>query len=94
MSVSFRDGLAHSARLSVWLLMLALVFAITGCSAEYYRKSADRGYDINSLSEEDRHRAEIHVAKHRNGPTGVMNLYFDEETVSFKNLDRTYSQQN
>jgi len=58
-----------------------------------YRKSADRGYDINSLTEEDRHRAEIHVAKHRNGPTGVMNLYFDEETVSFKNLDRTYSQQ-
>ncbi len=51
-----------------------------------YRKSADRGYDINSLSEEDRYTAEIHVAKHRNGPTGVVRLFFDEDKVSFKNL--------
>jgi len=51
-----------------------------------YRKAADRGYDINSLSEEDRYTAEIHVAKHRNGPTGVIKLYFDEDKVSFKNL--------
>jgi len=32
--------------------------------------------------------AEIHIAKHRNGPTGVMQLYFDENKVSFKNLER------
>lgn len=51
-----------------------------------YRKSSDRGYDINSLSEEDRYTAEIHVAKHRNGPTGLIKLYFDEDKVSFKNL--------
>ncbi|MFA5047565.1 MAG: replicative DNA helicase [Patescibacteria group bacterium] len=57
-----------------------------------YRKSADRGYDLNSLSEEEKHSAEIHIAKHRNGPTGLVNLYFDENTVSFKNLDKTYQQ--
>lgn len=30
--------------------------------------------------------AEIIIAKHRNGPTGQIELYFDEEEVSFKNL--------
>jgi replicative DNA helicase len=30
--------------------------------------------------------AEIIVAKHRNGPTGHIELYFDEERVSFRNL--------
>ncbi len=56
-----------------------------------YRKSADRNYDINSLTEEEKHAAEIHIAKHRNGPTGVVNLYFDGNTVSFKNLDKSYN---
>ena len=56
-----------------------------------YRKSADRNYDINSLTEEEKHAAEIHIAKHRNGPTGQINLYFDGNTVSFKNLDRNYN---
>ncbi len=32
--------------------------------------------------------AEIHIAKHRNGPTGIINLFFDEQKVSFKNLDK------
>lgn len=32
--------------------------------------------------------AEIEVAKHRNGPTGRMELYFNEDFVSFKNLDK------
>jgi replicative DNA helicase len=52
-----------------------------------YRKAADRGYNINELTDQDRHTAEIHIAKHRNGPTGKVDLYFDEETTSFKNLD-------
>lgn len=56
-----------------------------------YRKSADRNYDINSLTEEEKHAAEIHIAKHRNGPTGMVNLYFDGNTVSFKNLDKNYN---
>lgn len=53
-----------------------------------YRKAADRGYDYNALSEEEKHVAEIHIAKHRNGPTGVINLFFDEDKVSFRNLER------
>jgi len=32
--------------------------------------------------------AEIHIAKHRNGPTGIVNLFFDENLVSFKNLEK------
>lgn len=57
-----------------------------------YRKASDRNYDINSLTEEEKHSAEIHIAKHRNGPTGLVNLYFDGNTVSYKNLDRSYNQ--
>jgi replicative DNA helicase len=53
-----------------------------------YRKAADRGYDFESLTEEEKNSAEIHVAKHRNGPTGKVNLYFDHDTVSFKNLEK------
>ncbi len=30
--------------------------------------------------------AEIHIAKHRNGPTGIMSLYFNEEKVSFASI--------
>ncbi len=56
-----------------------------------YRKAADRNYDLNSLTEEEKHSAEIHIAKHRNGPTGIVNLYFDGNTVSFKNLDKSYN---
>ena len=29
--------------------------------------------------------AEIIVAKHRNGPVGSVQLYFDQKTTSFKN---------
>jgi replicative DNA helicase len=56
-----------------------------------YRKASDRNYDINSLTEEEKHSAEIHIAKHRNGPTGLVNLYFDGNTVSYKNIDRSYN---
>lgn len=34
--------------------------------------------------------AEIHIRKHRNGPTGQVDLYFDQEKTSFKNLDKTF----
>ncbi len=32
--------------------------------------------------------AEIHIAKHRNGPTGMVQLFFDENKVSFRTLER------
>ncbi|MDD2646732.1 MAG: replicative DNA helicase [Patescibacteria group bacterium] len=50
-----------------------------------YRKATDRG--IKFCPPEERGVAEIHVAKHRHGPAGVMvKLFFDEHTASFKNL--------
>jgi replicative DNA helicase len=33
--------------------------------------------------------AEILVEKHRNGPTGVAELYFDEKRTSFVALDKS-----
>lgn len=51
-----------------------------------YRKAADRGYDPEELSEAEKRIAQVYVAKHRNGPVGKVDLYFDEDTVSFKNL--------
>ncbi|MBU6447372.1 replicative DNA helicase [Patescibacteria group bacterium] len=36
--------------------------------------------------------AEIHIAKHRNGPTGKVELYFDSEKTSFRNLDKSFSE--
>ncbi len=53
-----------------------------------YRKAADRNYKPEELPNEERYKAEIHIAKHRNGPTGQVNLFFDESTVSFKNLSK------
>ncbi len=34
------------------------------------------------------HIADIYIAKHRNGPTGLVELYFDETKASFRNLER------
>ncbi len=34
--------------------------------------------------------AEIHIKKHRNGPTGAVDLYFDQEKTTFRNLDKTF----
>src|SRR3989344_2277422 len=42
-------------------------------------------YNENSLK---KNIAEILVAKHRNGPLGKVELYFDEQRVSFRNLDK------
>ena len=51
-----------------------------------YRKAADRNYRLEDMAREERHIAEIHIAKHRNGPTGLAKLFFEEELASFKNL--------
>ncbi len=53
-----------------------------------YRRILDKSRDC---PEEERHVAEVYIEKHRNGPTGMLRLYFDEGPVSFKNLDRQYA---
>lgn len=50
---------------------------------------------------EDRYReetqrkgvADLIIAKHRNGPVGKVEIYFDEGTVTFKNLEKGYEEQ-
>ncbi len=50
---------------------------------------------------EDRYRpdstrkdiADIIIAKHRNGPIGKVELYFDETRVAFRNLEKTYAEE-
>lgn len=54
-----------------------------------YRKFMDKS--IKECPDNDRHIAEIHISKHRNGPTGMIKLYFDEQRVSFRNLNKTHS---
>lgn len=57
-----------------------------------YRKAADRNYRPEELSEEEKNIAEIHIAKHRNGPTGRIKVFFDAKKVSFKNLEKRHLQ--
>ncbi|MFH1522747.1 MAG: replicative DNA helicase [Patescibacteria group bacterium] len=53
-----------------------------------YRKEADRKYNQGDIPETDKNLTEIQIAKHRNGPTGKIELFFDENCVSFKNMAR------
>jgi len=57
-----------------------------------YRKSADRNYRIEELTAQERHLAEVHIAKHRNGPTGVVKLFFDETKASFRNIEQNLNE--
>lgn len=52
-----------------------------------YRKSADRNYRPEDIPPDERNIGEIHVAKHRNGPTGVVKVFFDGTRTSFMNLE-------
>ena len=38
--------------------------------------------------------AEVHIAKHRNGPTGKIDLKFSKEYALFLNLDKTHTEEN
>ncbi len=56
-----------------------------------YRKAADRNYRLEDIPPDERHIAEIHVAKHRNGPIGTVRLFFEDSRASFRNLDTEFS---
>ncbi len=58
-----------------------------------YRKAADRNYRYDDLTDEEKRIAEIIIAKHRNGPTGKVKLYWDEKRVSFRNLEQQAQQE-
>ncbi len=48
-----------------------------------YRKDRDR----MDVSPDEQNVAQINVAKHRNGPLGSVNLRFDPERVTFRNIE-------
>ena len=52
-----------------------------------YRKTADHSYRQEDIPPEEQNIAEIHIAKHRNGPTGMVRLFFDKKRASFLNLE-------
>lgn len=52
-----------------------------------YRKAADRNYSIEELLPEEKSSAEVHIAKHRNGPTGMVKLFWDAQRTSFRNME-------
>lgn len=53
-----------------------------------YRKAADANYRKDEIPLDERNLAEIIVAKHRNGPVGSVRVFFDEQRVSYRNLDK------
>jgi len=55
-----------------------------------YRKAADRNYRLEDIPPDERNLGEIHIAKHRNGPTGVVKVFFDATRASYKNLDTQF----
>lgn len=59
-----------------------------------YRKAADRNYRLEDIAPDERNLAEIHIAKHRNGPTGLVKLGFADQFASFRNLDTTHTAPN
>jgi len=48
---------------------------------EYYKQDTER-----------KNIADVIIAKHRNGPTGRLELFFDIEKASFKNLEKIFSE--
>jgi len=59
-----------------------------------YRKSADKNYRPEEIMPDEKNIAEIHIAKHRNGACGVIGLYFNGQTTSFKNLAVNFQSTN
>lgn len=56
-----------------------------------YRKATDRNYRLEDIPPDEMNIAEIHVAKHRNGPVGMVKMFFEAERASFRNLDTNFN---
>lgn len=56
-----------------------------------YRKAADRNFRPEDIPPDEKNLAEIHIAKHRNGPTGVAKMIFDDARASFRNMSSQYT---
>ncbi|MGB0757297.1 MAG: replicative DNA helicase [Patescibacteria group bacterium] len=52
-----------------------------------YRKSRDGNYRPEDVPPDEKNLAEVIIAKHRNGPTGVIKMFFDEQYASFRSLE-------
>jgi replicative DNA helicase len=48
--------------------------------------------DLDMKQSERKNRADIFIAKHRNGPIGQVELYFNQDQVTFKNLAKNYEE--
>ena len=48
--------------------------------------------DLDIKQSERKNIADIIIAKHRNGPIGQIELYFDSDRVTFKSLEKKYEQ--
>ena len=59
-----------------------------------YRKAADRNYRPEDIPPDEKNIAEIHIAKHRNGPTGMVRTIFDEQRASFRSIATQYNNAN
>lgn len=54
-----------------------------------YRKDRDK----MDVSLEEQNIAQINIAKHRNGPLGSINLRFDPERVTFRNIEKVHEEE-
>lgn len=48
--------------------------------------------DKDKRTSDKKNLAEIHIEKHRNGPTGKVDLYFHEETASFRSVAKHFEE--
>lgn len=59
-----------------------------------YRKAADKNYRPEEIMPDEKNIAELHISKHRNGACGIVGLYFNAQTTSFKNLAVNFQSAN
>lgn len=59
-----------------------------------YRKAADRNYRPEDIPPDEKNIGEIHIAKHRNGPTGMVKVAFVDQFASYRNLETNYASPN